>query len=237
MRALVIAVFAAIVTSSGCVQPTPQAPASREPEPADVEEPASAVTTTSPVAAPSDELPPARLEPPAIATTPAAPVAVPVSEAPPPSPPQEAPSEDTVDALASAPAAAPSFVDAIAPSPEELPPPAVAPVAVPTPVESPASSALDLAGLEQRLRETQAIGVFTKLSLKNQVDDLLGQFRAFYRGQLEVELTELRQRYELLLFKVLTLLQDADRELAEVIAASREAIWGILSDPEKLAQI
>ena len=94
-----------------------------------------------------------------------------------------------------------------------------------------------LVGLEQRLRETPAIGMFTKLSLKNQVDDLLDQFRGFYRGQVQVQLTDLRQRYELLLLKVLTLLQDADQELANAIAASREAIWGILTDPDKLAAI
>jgi hypothetical protein len=36
---------------------------------------------------------------------------------------------------------------------------------------------------------------------------------------------------------VLTLLQDSDRELAAAITASREAIWGILADPQKLANI
>ena len=44
---------------------------------------------------------------------------------------------------------------------------------------------LDLASLEQRLKDTKAIGVLTKISLKNQVDDLLSQFRAFYQGKLE----------------------------------------------------
>jgi hypothetical protein len=101
----------------------------------------------------------------------------------------------------------------------------------------PASPALDLASLEQRLRDTKAIGVFTKLSLKNQVDDLLGQFRAFYRGQIKTPLTELRQRYDLLLLKVLTLLQDSDPPLAAAISSSREAIWGILTDPVKFAKI
>jgi hypothetical protein len=122
-------------------------------------------------------------------------------------------------------------------SPEESTLPATPPVAARAPAEPPTSPELDLAGLEQRLRETPAIGVFTKLSLKNQVDDLLDQFRGFYQGQLRVQLAELRERYELLLFKVLTLLQDSDRELAAAITASREAIWGILTDPQKLANI
>ena len=95
---------------------------------------------------------------------------------------------------------------------------------------------LDLASLEQRLRDTKAIGVFTKLSLKNQVDDLLTQFRAFHQGRAGV-LTELRERYNLLLLKVLSLLQGSDPELARAVAASREAIWGLLADPAKFATL
>jgi hypothetical protein len=104
-------------------------------------------------------------------------------------------------------------------------------------VEPPASPTLDLAGLEQRLRETHAIGVFTKLSLKNQVDDLLDQFRGFYDGQIKVPLADLRQRYEQLLLEVVTLLQDADAQLANAIVSSREAIWGVLTDPKTFAKI
>jgi hypothetical protein len=79
--------------------------------------------------------------------------------------------------------------------------------------------------------------VFTKLSLKNQVDDLLDEFRAYYRGQSKMALAELRQRYDLLLMKLLSLLQDSDESLASAIASSREAIWEILRDPKKFAQI
>jgi hypothetical protein len=103
--------------------------------------------------------------------------------------------------------------------------------------EKPSAAALDLASLEQRLRDTHAIGVFTKLSLKNQVDDLLDEFRAFHKGQTKTSLAELRQRYDLLLLKVLTLLQDSDPPLASAISASREAIWGILTDREKFQKI
>jgi hypothetical protein len=91
--------------------------------------------------------------------------------------------------------------------------------------------------LEQRLRDTHAIGVFTKLSLKNQVDDLLGEFRALYQSQDKHPPAELRQRYDQLLLKVLGLLQGGDPSLAAAIASSREAIWSILSDPEKFAKI
>jgi hypothetical protein len=97
--------------------------------------------------------------------------------------------------------------------------------------------ALDLTSLEKRLRETQAIGVFTKLSLKNQVDDLLEQLAAFHKGRGQPPLAKLRESYDLLLLKVLSLLQDKDPALARDIAASREALWNLLADPTKFANL
>jgi hypothetical protein len=116
-------------------------------------------------------------------------------------------------------------------------PPAQRPVAPATPVQPAAGPTLDLAGLTQRLRDTNAIGVFTKLSLKNQVDDLLDQFRGLYDGRVKVPLPELRQRYEQLLLKVVSLLQDDDPTLAKAITSSREAIWNILADPQEFSKI
>lgn len=109
--------------------------------------------------------------------------------------------------------------------------------AKPAQEQRPTAPTLDLTALEQRLRDTRAIGLFTKLSIKNQVDDLLDEFRAHYRGQGNPPLTALRQRYDLLLMKVLTLLQDGDPPLASAINSSREAIWGLLNDPAKLTAI
>jgi hypothetical protein len=109
--------------------------------------------------------------------------------------------------------------------------------AAPAPVKQPAPPPLDLVSLEQRLRDTKAIGVFTKISLKNQVDDLLTQFRTFHDGRAGAALTELRERYNLLLLKVLSLLQGSDPMLAQAIAGSREAIWGVLADPVKFAKL
>ena len=101
----------------------------------------------------------------------------------------------------------------------------------------PGAPPLDLTALETRLKETKAIGVFTKITLKNQVDDLLNQFRAYYQGRIKTTLVELRQPYDRLLLKVLSLLQDGDPELAREIVTSREAIWGILADPAKFATL
>jgi hypothetical protein len=109
-----------------------------------------------------------------------------------------------------------------------------APNAPPT-VSVRAPPPLDLKSLEQRLKASSAIGVLTKLSLKNQVDDLVAKFRAFHAGQRPPGLVDLRPSFELLLMKVLSLLQDKDAGLAKDIEASRGAIWQVLTDRDKLA--
>jgi hypothetical protein len=96
---------------------------------------------------------------------------------------------------------------------------------------------LDLPALEKRLRETKAVGVFTKITLKNQVDDLVDQFRDYHGKRGKNTLAELRQRFDMLLLKLLTLLQDEDPTLARTIVASREAIWSVLIDPGKFKTI
>ena len=134
---------------------------------------------------------------------------------------------------AAAAAAAPSAKGAAAaPEPRAAAVPsraAQAPVAVATP----APPTLDVAALKARLRDTDAIGVFTKLALKNQVDDLLKRFRAQYQSSPQPDVTALRQPYNMLVLKVLALVQDSDPSLARTISASREAIWGILADRDK----
>ena len=129
-----------------------------------------------------------------------------------------------------------------------------APIAKPTPIAKPATIAknepvpvvatakadagphLDLKTLEARLKETSAIGTFTKLSLKNSVDDLLGNFRAYHAGKT-ASTTPLRQQYELLMMKVLSLLQNDDPRLADDIARSRETIWSVLADKARFSTI
>ena len=107
----------------------------------------------------------------------------------------------------------------------------------PPPVAGTPEPPLDVAALKARLRDTGAIGLLTKLALKNQVDDLLQQFRAHYLGGQKTSVAALRQPYDLLVLKVLALLQNSDPPLARTILGSREAIWGILSDPEKFKSV
>lgn len=108
----------------------------------------------------------------------------------------------------------------------------------PVTVATPATTApLDLNALKARIRATQAIGILTKIALQNQVDDLMAQFRKHYEGKTTHSMSDLRQSYTLLLMKVLSLLQDTDQMLASAILSSREAIWALLSDQNKFANL
>jgi hypothetical protein len=106
-----------------------------------------------------------------------------------------------------------------------------------TPPQATAPSSLDLEALKAELKQTKAIGLMTKLSLKNKVDDLLDDFRKHHSGKAKPTLTELRSTYDLLMMKVLSLLQDRDQKLASEIVSSREQIWGMLADPKKFATL
>jgi len=160
-------------------------------------------------------------------------------------PKQEAAVSGEAKAAATAPPAPPSGSQGAAkatPRPATTPAKVSAfPVAIERPrknEESPAVTRnpeppLDVAGLTTRLRDTDAIGVFTKLALKNQVDDLLEQFRSYHDDGQKTGVASLRQPYNMLVLKVLSLVQDKDPSLARTISGSREAIWGILVDPRK----
>ena len=220
--------LAAALVSQGCaskgrvaeVQPT-----GREAPPAEVSAAAPAETVSPEAKAPDAPIPPAPTEQPPGKDDGGSPAkqetAPPVVAAP---SQREATSPD-VKAPKAPTTPAPSASPRATKSPE------------PSPSKQPAVPALDMKSLEKRLRETKAIGVFTKLSLKNKVDDLLSQFREFHQGKGGSKLSELRQSYDLLMMKVLSLLQDSDPPLAQDIMTSREAIWGLLADPAKFATL
>jgi hypothetical protein len=121
-------------------------------------------------------------------------------------------------------------------APAPAAPPAAVPRAAAAIATPPAAATLDVEALKARLRATKAIGVFTKLSLKNKVDDLMKQFTEHYRGK-KPPIAELRQAYDLLMMKVLTLLQDDDQALASAVVSSREAIWALLADEKTFAAL
>ena len=159
----------------------------------------------------------------------------------PPSPTSKAPAPTS-----KAPATTTKAKPAPATTVKTAPPPATKPqpatpqkqAAAPAPPkQAAAASTLDLDGLEARLKQTKAIGLMTKLSLKNKVDDLLAQFRQHHAGKPMPTVAELRRSYDLLMMKVLSLLQDHDQQLASDILSSRERIWGMLADPKSFAAL
>ena len=226
------------VETQSAPAPVDQPPAgvTEKTPPVDVAEPDSAPV---PPAAPAEDEPAAPVVPAAPATT--APHAAPATPAAPAVVKPTRPAATAVEPATPAPAvtdtrapAAPATAKPppAVPNPSAPAPPVPRTASGSVPAKAPAPS-LDLASLEARLRETKAIGVFTKISLKNQVDDLLDQFRAFHKRQTRATLPQLRESYDLLLLKVLSLLQDSDPPLARDIVQSRAAIWGILSNPKK----
>ena len=163
--------------------------------------------------------PPATAPPPAAATPPAA-APRPVAGKPPVKPVAPAKPQPARPPAPTARATRPA------------PPPAAA-----RPRTGVAPATLDLDALEAQLKATKAIGVFTKISLKNQVDDLMQQFRDYYQGKSKLTMSDLRRSYNLLMMKVLTLLQDEDKPLASAIVSSREAIWSLLANPTTFATL
>ena len=220
------ALLATLLVASGCAatkrEPTATAGAAK---PAASPVAAVAPAAPAPSVAPSAPAPAVRAAAPATAGVAPPPVAVapkPAAAAPNPRPAPRAPVPP---------------VTAVAPSPPAVKPAPVPPALPAVPAPAPAVATLDLKSLEQRLRETRAIGVFTKLALKNQVDDLLDKFRAHHAGKPNPPVAELRQNFDGLMMKVLTLLQDGDPGLAKTIGSSRDALWNILNDPVKLTNI
>ena len=250
--------LSAVVIMTGCAgsqhPPAPPAPPQGVAAPQAPAQSTGSAPRAATATAPSPATAPAPTAAPAAATAPAPTAAPAAAAAPAPATAPAAataPAPATAPAAATAPATAPAAATAKAPTPATKPataagaspptaanaPAASAPTSAPAAAVKPAAPTLDLSSLEARLRNTGAIGVMTKLTLKNQVDDLLDQFRAFYQGKLKTTLAQLRQSYDRLVRKVLALLQDADPPLANAIASSREAIWGILADPVKFAAV
>lgn len=224
LRGLLLA-EAALLGVAGCTQVPVTAPtAVAKPASAPVPVTTPAANSAPQVAARAGSAAPAPHSAPAAKST--APAGPPVAQArssPAPRPAAAARASAPKPGASSAPSAAPATAA----------PPAPLTVVAPRP----SAPALDLASLEQRLRDTKAIGVFTKLSLKNQVDDLLSRFRDFYSKKGSATLAELHQKYDLLVLKVLSVLQDGDPALASAISSSREAIWSILADPQKFGKL
>ena len=233
MRVVVI-MLSMMIGAAGCARKVPETP---QPTPAttDVSPPATtapakpsppppSTVTNKPEEEGSPEKPatPAKPSVSAPAAEPAAP-ATPAKPAPPTATAKPAPTKPATPAPTAKPATPPAQ--------------AAAKPTTPAPRATSPNPTLDLTALKEQLKSTKAIGLMTKLTLKNQVDDLLDGFRDLYAGKGKSTMPQLRQSYDMLMMKVLSLLQDKDQKLASDIVASREVIWNLLADPKKFAAL
>ena len=234
MRVVVI-MLSMMIGAAGCARKVPETP---QPTPAttDVSPPATtapakpsppppSTVTNKPEeeGSPEKPAPPSKPSASAPAAEPAAPATPPAKPAPPTATAKPAPTKPATPAPTAKPATPPAQAAA---KPTTTAPRATSP-----------NPTLDLTALKEQLKSTKAIGLMTKLTLKNQVDDLLDGFRDLYAGKGKSTMPQLRQSYDMLMLKVLSLLQDKDQKLASDIVASREVIWGLLADPKKFAAL
>jgi hypothetical protein len=242
MRVLVVLVFVTMC-AGGCAKKAPETP---QPAPATAasnppSEPAK--PATAPPSAAKDKPAQQAATPPDPDAAPAKPEAPATPSKPAASTPTtkpEAPSTATAKPAPAKPAPGATATKPSTPAPvKPATPPAQTAAKPAAPATRPASSSptLDLTALKEQLKSTKAIGLMTKLTLKNQVDDLLDGFRDHYAGKGKSTMPQLRQSYDMLMMKVLSLLQDKDKKLASDIVASREVIWGLLADPNKFAAL
>ncbi len=102
---------------------------------------------------------------------------------------------------------------------------------------NPGKNEFDLDALADRVRASTSIGFLTKLSLRNQVDDLVEAFRRFHSGERNPPLAELRQSFNFLIMKITSLVQDNEPELANDIFNARGVLWARLTDPKEFSKI
>ena len=125
----------------------------------------------------------------------------------------------------------PAAPEPVAPQPE--PPARKEPAATP----APATAIMDLDGLETRLRKTKAIGLFTKLELKSQVNELLDDVENYHEAKSSLSLGQLEEHFNLLVMKLLVLLENEDPQLHREIARARPVLWTALADPVQFSTL
>lgn len=81
--------------------------------------------------------------------------------------------------------------------------------------------------LIERLKNSDAIGVFTKLALRSDAMDVVEEVKSWREHRGHITLHEIRARFDGLLLKVLALLDD-DPALSADISMARDDIWNSL---------
>ncbi len=98
------------------------------------------------------------------------------------------------------------------------------------------SDSLDLDELSDRIANTKAVGLLSKLSMKRDVDKLEKDLRAFHGGTARHTLDQLKERYDLMVHNLLVQIQDKDAALAGDVARVRNQLWKRLANPDEFAQ-
>ncbi|WP_157819227.1 hypothetical protein [Mariprofundus aestuarium] len=84
---------------------------------------------------------------------------------------------------------------------------------------------VDIEALKTRLKETDAIGVFTKLAIRSDILDLVDEINRYRKqAKLESKIAEVRASFDGLLLKMVALLE-GDPTLSRDLYVSRESIW------------
>lgn len=95
----------------------------------------------------------------------------------------------------------------------------------------------DLDSVISRVTSSKAIGFFTKLSLKNDIDRFLADVKKYHAGKGNLTLDQLREQYDALVHNLVTLVQDKDDELVKSIDDGRDKLWAMLADEKKFATL
>jgi len=84
---------------------------------------------------------------------------------------------------------------------------------------------VDFKVLKERLKDTDAIGFFTKLAIRNNIVDLMDKIKRYRKKSLlKVKIKEIRSSFDGLLLKIIALL-DEDPKLSRDLYVGRESIW------------
>lgn len=89
---------------------------------------------------------------------------------------------------------------------------------------------VDLQVLADMLAKTRAVGMFTKLGLKKDIDKMLFRLNQFHNGNSKFTLEQLEEQYNLLLMKIAIHLQDNDLTLHRHLCNAWLVIWEDLRD-------
>ena len=76
--------------------------------------------------------------------------------------------------------------------------------------ETSSSASTSLDSLEDRLRESDAIGIMDKMDLSARVDGLIADFLLFHDGKSETDTGRLEERFHRLVFEAAWLVRDGD---------------------------